>query len=36
MIDARLVLDTNIVSYLMKGGPLAEGSDCRGGDYRLF
>jgi len=24
MSDARLVLDTNIVSYLMKGGPLAE------------
>jgi tRNA(fMet)-specific endonuclease VapC len=24
MSDARIILDTNIVSYLMKGGPLAE------------
>lgn len=24
MNDAKLILDTNIVSYLMKGGPLAE------------
>jgi len=24
MSDAKIILDTNIVSYLMKGGPLAE------------
>ncbi len=24
MSDAKISLDTNIVSYLMKGGPLAE------------
>lgn len=24
MSDAKIVLDTNVVSYLMKGGPLAE------------
>lgn len=24
MSDAKIILDTNIVSFLMKGGPLAE------------
>lgn len=24
MSDVKIILDTNIVSYLMKGGPLAE------------
>lgn len=24
MSDAKIILDTNVVSYLMKGGPLAE------------